>query len=59
MLSCSKMEHDNMTKLSAESRRETDKREPRRDAGSSKPQLEPILPPLIIDGLEPVRAPHS
>jgi hypothetical protein len=53
------MEHDNMTKLSAENRRETNKQEPRRDSGSSKPQLEPILPPLIIDGPEPVRAPHS
>jgi hypothetical protein len=53
------MEHDNMTKLSAEDRREMDKPEPRRDSGSSKPQLEPILPPLIIDGPEPVRTPHS
>jgi hypothetical protein len=48
-----------MTKLSADSRRETDKREPRRESGSSKPQLEPILPPLMVDGLEPVRTPHS
>jgi hypothetical protein len=48
-----------MDKLSAENRRETDKREPRRDSGSSKPQLEPILPPLINDGPEPVPHPHG
>jgi len=48
-----------MTKLAAEDRRDTDKREPRRDSGSSKPKLEPILPPLIVDGLEPVPQPHD
>ena len=48
-----------MTRLSAEDRRETEKRQPRRDSGASKPPLEPILPPLIIDGPEPVPHPHG
>lgn len=43
----------------AEERRKKNQPEPGRDSRSSPPQPEPILPPLIIDGPEPVPHPHS
>jgi hypothetical protein len=52
------LERDNMTELSAENQGEKDKREPTRDSRSSRSQVKPNLPPLMIDGLEQVRDPN-
>jgi hypothetical protein len=56
MLSCSKMEHDDMTSENGRDQQTADQRKQRRVPRSPAPRLPQSGPPLVNDGLEAPRS---
>jgi hypothetical protein len=59
MLSCSKLEHDDMASETRTDQQAPDRRQPPNDPRSAKERPSPGVPmPLVSDGLEAIRDSH-